>query len=219
MIAYSGRTAARTWRALLLFGLLGALISACGQAPTTATTGDDTPPPPTEPIVLEAFTLLTDFQMPSTTGRDLRLSDFQGSYAVLFFGYTHCPDFCPTTLGEYKQVKQRLGDAVDHVQFVFISVDGERDTPEALAKYVSIFDPAFVGLSGTDATLQPIAKQYGLYYKLRKEEAVDGNYFVDHTTLSYLVDPQGQLVAMYPYGLDPQIIADDLRARVAQQPS
>lgn len=218
MIVYSGRAAARTRRLLLLFALLGVLMSACGQAPTTATTSDD-PPPPTAPIVLEAPTPLTNFQMPGTTGRDLRLSDFQGSYAVLFFGYTHCPDFCPTTLGEYKQVKQRLGDSVDLVQFVFISVDGERDTPEALAKYVSIFDPAFVGLSGTDATLQPIAKEYGLYYKLRKDEAVNGNYFVDHTTLSYLVDPQGQLVAMYPYGLDPQIIADDLQARVAQQPS
>ena len=168
--------------------------------------------------MLDAPKPLTNFTLPSTTGSDLRLSDLQGQYAVLFFGYTHCPDFCPTTLGEYKQVKQQLDDAVDDVQFIFISVDGERDTPEVLAKYVSIFDPAFVGLSGTDATLQPIAKEYGLYYKLRKDEAVDGNYFVDHTTLSYLVDRQGRLVAMYPYGLEPKIIADDLKVRVAQPP-
>lgn len=167
------------------------------------------------PIVLDEPKPLTDWTMPSSTGSDLSLSDLRGTYALLFFGYTHCPDFCPTTLGDFKLVKRELGDAASDVSFVMVSVDGKRDTPEVLARYMTTFDPAFIGVSGDGATLDPVAKEYGLYYKLRTDEANGGNYPVDHTTLSYLVDREGRLIAMYPYEMTPEDIAADMRTRIS----
>jgi protein SCO1/2 len=201
---------------ILLSALIigGALLMGCGQRGSVQvmTEADQSAQ---EPITLDDPKPLTDFALPSTTGGDLRLSDLRGAYAVLFFGYTHCPDVCPTTLGEYKQVKRELGDAAQDVHFVFVSVDGARDTPQVLAPYIHAFDLAFIGLSGNDATLRPISKEYGLYYELHTNEGTNGNYPVDHSSLSYVVDRDGRLVAMYRYGMDPKAIAADLRARLA----
>jgi protein SCO1/2 len=152
---------------------------------------------------LEPPIVLTDFTMPASTGEDVSVSDLNGKYALLFFGYTHCPDFCPNTLAEFSQIKQDLGEDAEQVQFVFVSVDGERDTPEVLNEYVTRFDPAFIGLQGDDATLAEIGGDYGLSYQLHTDEADEnGNYAVDHTTYTYLLDPQGQLRALISYNAE-----------------
>lgn len=161
--------------------------------------------------VIDPPKALIDWTMPGNTGKHVKLSDFRGKPVLLFFGYTHCPDFCPTTLGEFKQIKKQLGAQDDNVAFVFVSVDGERDTPEVLNRYVSTFDPSFVGVQGTSATLQPIAKDYGLYAK----KNTDGT--VDHTSATYLIDKQGKLRVFYAFGVQPGTITADLQTMLKEQ--
>lgn len=152
---------------------------------------------------IEPGMALQDFTLPGSTGEDISLSDWRGDYALMFFGYSHCPDFCPTTLAEFTQIAEGLGEDAGRVTFVFVSVDGERDTPDVLDEYVSRFDPAFIGLQGDDATLAQIAGEYGLQYQLHTDEAdQDGNYAVDHSTSSYLIDPEGRLRAIISYNAD-----------------
>jgi protein SCO1/2 len=151
---------------------------------------------------------LPDFTLPATTGSDLSLSDLRGKYTLIFFGYVHCPDFCPLTLTEFKQIKAALGENAAQVNFLFISVDGQRDTPEALGRFVTRFDPEFVGMSGDDVTLARISPDFGLYYDLRTDEGTNGNYPVDHSTSSYLVDPDGRLRAVISFDAESAVVAD-----------
>lgn len=157
---------------------------------------------------------LTDFTLPASTGEDLNLSDLGGQWVLLFFGYTHCPDFCPFTLLEFRQVVEMLGDDADSLQVVFVSVDGERDTPAVLATYLEHYNPNFIGLSGNDETLAQIQADYSLYYERHESE---GEYYsVDHTTRSYLIDPQRRLVMSYSYGTDREILAESIREMLIQ---
>src|SRR5690606_11748871 len=150
---------------------------------------------------------LQDFTLPGNKGEDVSLSDWRGDYALMFFGYSHCPDFCPNTLAEFTQIADALGEDAERVRFVFVSVDGERDTPEVLDEYVSRFDPSFIGLQGNDETLGQIAGEYGLQYELHTGDADEnGNYAVDHTTYSYLIDPEGRLRAIISYSADDEDI-------------
>jgi protein SCO1/2 len=202
--AGGGRTALL---GLLLIGvLLLALVILLSLRQTLLATPTVTPsaaPAVTGVTPVEPPIALTDFTLPASTGEDVSLSDLSGDYALVFFGYTHCPDFCPTTLAEFAEIKQDLGEDAERVQFVFVSVDGERDTPDVLANYVTRFDPAFVGLQGDDETLAQIGGDYGLSYELHNDEADEsGNYAVDHTTFSYLVDPQGRLRALISYNAE-----------------
>ncbi len=159
---------------------------------------------------------LTDFTLPSSRGEPVSLSDLQGRPTMLFFGYTFCPDVCPITLAEFKQVKANLGDQADQVNFVFISVDGRRDTPERLAQYVESFDPAFLGLQGDETTLRKIGGDYGLYYKAHSPEGTSAQYLVDHSSASYLIDAAGQLRMVYVFNTPPEIISNDLQTMLAQ---
>lgn len=144
--------------------------------------------------------LLQDFEMPSSMGGNLRLTDLRGSWLVIFFGYLHCPDFCPLTLVSYERIKRFLGDNAQKVKFVYISVDGARDTPEAMSRYLSNFDDEFIGLTGDDQTLARIQPDYGFYYLRRLDDGNLAVYTVDHSTKTYIVDPNGYLVATIDYG-------------------
>lgn len=144
--------------------------------------------------------LLQDFEMPSSTGENLHLADLRGSWLVIFFGYLHCPDFCPLTLVEYERVKRFLGDDAERIKFVYISVDGARDTPDAMRRYLSNFDDEFIGLTGDDQTLARIQPDYGFYYLRRLDGGNQAVYTVDHSTKTYIVDPNGYLVATIDYG-------------------
>lgn len=150
--------------------------------------------------VINPPVLLQDFEMPSSTGENLHLTDLRGSWLVIFFGYLHCPDFCPLTLVEYERVKRFLGNDAEQVKFVYISVDGARDTPDAMRRYLSNFDDEFIGLTGDDQTLTRIQPDYGFYYLRRLEGGNQAVYTVDHSTKTYIVDPTGYLVATIDYG-------------------
>jgi protein SCO1/2 len=192
------------------------LMSCSPSAPAIGGT-DGEATEPNHGTVVDPPLRLTDWTLPSSTGRSLSLHDLRGRPALLFFGYTHCPDVCPTTLGEFKQVKQQLGAVAQQVAFVFVSVDGPRDTPAVLQRYLGAFDPAFIGVSGDDATLAKVGKEYGLYYKRRTEGSSKAGYAVDHSASTYLIDRSGQLRMLYSYGVDPKGISMDMRKLLAER--
>ncbi|GEM_PF-362014 len=155
--------------------------------------------------------LAQDFTLAGTLSDEQRLSDSNGTWRVIFFGYMHCPDFCPLTLVDYKEVKALLGEAAEDVTFVYISVDAVRDTPEALQKYLDHFDPDFVGFSGDDITLKRIQPDYGFYYQRQMKADNLAVYSIDHSTRSYLLDKDGVIRASFAYDTYPSDIADALR--------
>ena len=152
-----------------------------------------------------------DLPLTDHNGQQRSLKDFAGKVVVVFFGFTQCPDVCPTTMNEMAQVKKLLGTDGDKLQVVFISIDPERDTPEVLKAYMGSFDPTFTGLyAASPDALAALAKDFKIYYK-----KVDGktptSYSMDHTAASYVYDPQGRLRLYARYGIGPQAMADDIR--------
>ncbi|HYG54401.1 MAG TPA: SCO family protein [Burkholderiales bacterium] len=121
------------------------------------------------------------------TGKPRRLEDFRGKAVVVNFGFTHCPDVCPTTLADIASAVRKLGADAERVQVLFVTVDPERDTAEVLAKYVSAFDPRFLGMRGDLEATRQVAKEFKIYFEKRKDGAVD------HSAQSYVIDPQGRL--------------------------
>lgn len=149
------------------------------------------------------------FELPSNHGEAFNLDDQQGKVVLLFFGYTSCPDICPTTLGDYQKIQAELGDQAEHVAFVFITVDPERDSLEKVGRYVEVFDPGFVGISGDRSALEPVWEAYGIYAENR-EVGSAGGYLVDHTARIYVVNPEGELNLTFPQGMAPEAMADDI---------
>lgn len=164
---------------------------------------------------LDAPRALEDFTLASSGGAT-SLSDFRGKPTLLFFGYTHCPDVCPVTLAQFKRIKVELEDFGDQVNYVFVSVDPQRDSPEVTAEYVSKFDADFVGLSGDEVTLRRIAPDYGLQFEYDTSSGSETEYLVNHTGYSYLIDPEGRLSVRYDYGTDVEYLIDDVRAMLAR---
>jgi protein SCO1/2 len=142
------------------------------------------------------------------TGRPRRLEDWRGKVVVVFFGFTHCPDVCPTTLADASQVMKELGPDAERVQVLFVTVDPERDTQEVLRKYVSAFDPRFLGLYGDAAATQRAAREFKIYYEKRK---TGDSYSVDHSGQSYVIDPQGRLRLFVRHDRIASDLPDDLR--------
>ena len=129
-------------------------------------------------------------ELTDTSGKLRHLEDFRGKAVVLFFGFTHCPDVCPTTLADLAGVMKALGPDAERVQVLFVTVDPERDTPQDLDRYVHAFDPRFIALRGDAAATQRVAKEFKIYYEKRKQ---GDSYTVDHSAQSYVLDPQGRL--------------------------
>ncbi len=150
-----------------------------------------------------------DFELGDQNGRIFRLQDQRGSVIVMAFGYTHCPDVCPTTLAQFKQLKSELGAEAANVRFVFITVDPERDTRERLAAYIDSFDPTFAGLSGSREELEPVWQSYFVYQQ-RREIGSAAGYLVDHTSRIYVIDKEGNLRLTYPFDIDQQAILSDV---------
>lgn len=151
------------------------------------------------------------FQLTDFNGQQRSLADYKGKVVVVFFGFTQCPDVCPTTMNEMAQVKKLLGTDGDKLQVVFISIDPERDTPEVLKAYMGSFDPGFLGLyAASPEALAALAKDYKIYFK-----KVDGktptSYSMDHSAQSYIYDPQGRLRLYSRYGSDPKLVAEDIK--------
>ncbi len=158
-----------------------------------------------EGIQAEEFTLTT------TEGRPFRLSDQRGKVVLMFFGFTSCPDVCPTTLAEAKRIMEGLGDETENVRFVFITVDPERDTPERLGQYVSNFHPEIIGLTGTPEELQTMFDAYGIYAAKVPLEDSAAEYTMDHTARVFLVDQDGRLRLSYAFGTPDEDILQDVQ--------
>jgi protein SCO1/2 len=146
-------------------------------------------------------------------GRNRSLSDFKGQVVALFFGYTQCPDVCPTTLAEFAKIKSDLGASGSKLQILFVSVDPERDTPEVLKAYMANFDPGFLGYSPAPAELEQITKSFKIYYKRVASTAQDPKiYTVDHSAGTYLFDTQGRIRLFSRYGMPADELTQDINA-------
>jgi protein SCO1/2 len=154
------------------------------------------------------------FALTDHTGRRLTNADFPDKAVVIFFGYTQCPDICPTTLTTMKEAMRLLGPEAERVQVLFVTVDPERDTPEVLATYVPWFDSRFIGLYGDAKTTLETAQEFRVFYSKVKGETALG-YSIDHSATSYAYDPQGRLRLLIRHGETPEHIADDLRKLLA----
>ncbi|MFN2214833.1 MAG: SCO family protein [Anaerolineales bacterium] len=155
------------------------------------------------------------FELTDMNGNPFQLNQLEDQVAVMFFGYTSCPDVCPVTLTEFLQIRSKLGQAAAHVSFVFITVDPERDTAERMRKYLTNFDPEIIGLTGERSELEPVWVDYGVY-QARVEGSSDENYLVDHSSRVYVIDRDGNLRLTYLFGTDSKLITDDIRHLVSQ---
>src|SRR5213596_1920385 len=156
-----------------------------------------------------------DFRLTDHTGKARTLADFRGKVVVLFFGYTQCPDVCPTTLSELAATMQKLGPDATRVQVLFVTVDPERDTPDLLSRYVPAFNASFLGLYGDAAATAETAKEFKILYQ-KQPGSTPGAYSVDHSAGTYVFDPQGRLRVFESYGQGPEVFAHDIRALLAE---
>jgi len=151
-----------------------------------------------------------DFSLTDHTGSPRTLADFRGKAVLLFFGYTHCPDVCPTTLATMAQAVDRLGEGGQRVQGLFVTLDPARDTAEVLARYVPAFHPGFIGLHGSEAAVARVAEDFKLFFARQAPDAT-GFYTVDHQAAIFAFDPQGRLRLYFRGDTGAEVIAHDLR--------
>ncbi|MFC3228200.1 SCO family protein [Marinibaculum pumilum] len=149
------------------------------------------------------------FTLTGTDGRTVTEADLRGKPTVIFFGFTFCPDVCPTTLAELSGLIEALGDTADRLNFVFVSVDWERDRPATMASYLSAFDPRIRGLTGTQTEIAQVAKAYRVFYE--RVPTDNGGYTIDHTASVFLMDAEGRFTGTLAYGEDPAVMLQKLR--------
>jgi len=153
--------------------------------------------PHTEAKALEFYeTLGGDFSLTGKDGKKVNLNDYRGKVVLMTFGYTYCPDVCPTILSHLKILLRQLGDSASQVQVLFVTVDPERDNPDHLYEYVSYFHPSFVGLTGSEEEIAKVAKLYGAAYVKQEVESMSG-YFFAHSDTIYLIDPEGRIRGLF----------------------
>lgn len=186
---------AAVWAAAL-FALAG-----CQPAPQ---------PPAFQATDITGATFARDFRLTDHTGRQRTLADFRGKVVAVFFGYTHCPDVCPTTLADFAAALKLLGPDAARVQVIFVTLDPQRDTPEILRQFVPAFNPGFLGMYTDPDTLAQLAKEYKVVYQKTSVKAAD-DYLIDHSAGTYIYDPRGHLRLLVPYGSAPEAIAHDLK--------
>lgn len=151
-----------------------------------------------------------EFRLTDHNGKPRTLADFRGKVVVMFFGYTQCPDVCPTTLSDLRKAMQLLAGDADKVQVLFVTVDPDRDTQDLLAKYVPAFNPSFLGLRGDAAATQRVAKDFKIFYQVEPGKTPE-SYTVAHTAASLAFDPQGRLRLFVNYNTEPVKIAADIK--------
>jgi protein SCO1/2 len=151
-----------------------------------------------------------DFMLTASDGFEFRLSHHRGKVVLLSFGYTFCPDICPTTLVELSQVRARLGEAAKRVQVVFITLDPKRDTPERLDIYTKAFDPTFIGLTGSEEHLAQVRRMYGVIAEKEVVPGTSAEYLIAHSANTYVIDPEGRLRLLFPFGMSVEEMADDI---------
>jgi protein SCO1/2 len=176
-----------------------ALLAGCGQDAPKFRASDVT-----------GTTYGRDFRLTDHTGKVRTLADFRGKVVVLFFGYTHCPDVCPTTLAELAETMRQLGKDADRVQVLFATIDPERDTAELLGQLVPSFHPSFLGLYGDAEATARTAREFKILYQ-KQPGRTPGSYTMDHSAGTFLFDPQGRLRVYVSYGQGPDVFTHDIR--------
>ncbi len=167
-------------------------------------------------VDITGATYAQDFSLPDVDGKTRTMKDFAGKVTVVFFGFTQCPDVCPTTMAEVSAVKKALGKDGDKLQAVFISIDPERDTAPVLKAYVANFDPSFVGLRPASAeALADAAKAFKIYYK-KVDGKTAGSYTMDHTAASYVFDTKGRVRLFTRYGSGVEPLTSDVKQLLAE---
>ena len=155
-----------------------------------------------------------DFTLTGANG-DVSLSDFRGKLVLIYFGYTFCPDICPATLANVGQALNQIGTRAEDVQLIMVSLDPERDTPEKLAEFVGHFHPSFIGITGTKEEIDTVASLYGIFYQVNQGSDAT-KYLIDHTATLLVIDREGYLKLVFPFGVTAQEIADDLKYMIRQ---
>ena len=196
------------WLAILVCVMLA--LAACSSGSSNQMPGISTVMP-SGGLVLDPPHVLTDATLTDQAGNTAHLSDWRGRVALVFFGYTHCPDVCPVVVADWTRVKKTLGADANKASFVFISVDPARDTPPVIKQFLSSFDPAFIGLTANADTIQKIAKDFGVIF------AQETGATVAHSTSAYLVDGESRIRIEYPVGTLPDGIAEDMRVLIHTQ--
>lgn len=196
-------------RCLIVLGLAALLppLSAC----------DSAKPSPFKAIDITGADYAQDLDLPDTEGRRRHLADFKGKVVVVFFGFTQCPDVCPTTMLELAEVKKALGPDGARVQGVFVSIDPERDTPEVLKAYVANFSQDFIALRGNADETKAAAKRFKVFYA-KVAGKTEGGYTMDHTAGSYVFDAAGKIRLFTRYGSGAEALKHDLQILLAQPP-
>lgn len=180
-------------------------LGACGKPPQAV---------PFQATDITGAEFARDFRLTDHNGKVRSLADFKGKVVAVFFGYTHCPDVCPTTLADFAAALEQLGPQAERVQVIFVTVDPQRDTPELLKQFVPAFNPGFLGMYTDAESLRRLAREYKVVYQKAAVKAAD-DYLIDHSAGTYLYDPQGRLRLLMPYGSSSDMIAHDLKALLA----
>jgi len=188
--------------AWLAAGLLGGALAGCDAPPKFASTD-----------ITGASFASQGFTLSSHEGKSVSLSDFRGKVVMVFFGFTQCPDVCPTTLSSMAQVMQRLGKDAERVQVLFITLDPERDTQQVLAAYLPQFHPSFMGLYGDLSATAVVARDFKVFYQ--KAPLDKGGYTIDHATSSYLFDPTGRVRLYASHNAPAESLAKDIAQLLA----
>ena len=193
------RSAIRLIATSALFAGVGGFLSACSESKPQFSSVDVT-----------GVTYAKDFELTDHNGQVRRLGDFKGKIVVMFFGFTQCPDVCPTSMTELAEVKKALGADGDKLQGLFVTVDPARDTPEVLKGYMENFDPPFLALYTTPDKLAALAKDFKVYYK-RVDGQTPTSYTMDHSAGSYIYDTKGNLRLFTRYGSGAKVLAADIQ--------
>ena len=189
---------------------LGA-VTLAGTASFALTACKDDSKPKFQGVDVTGAEYAKDIPLQDVNGQRRSLKDFSGKVVAVFFGYTQCPDVCPTTLQEFVEVKQALGADGNKLQAIFVSLDPERDTPQVLKAYLANFDESFVGLHGTPDEIAAVAKDFKIFFK-KVPGKTEGTYTLDHSAGTYLYDPQGRLRVYERDGVGSQVLAQDVKA-------
>ena len=186
--------------ALIIVAMAAMLVASCG--PSTPTFSGS---------VIDEPVAVPDFGLTDQNGQPFRLSDQRGKVVVLFFGYTQCPDVCPTTLATWRKIHEALGDDAERVRFVFVTVDPERDTPERLGLHVTAFNPEFVGLTGDKRDLEPVYDVFGVFFEKDTSSGSAAGYLISHTATTFVLDPEGNWRLRETYGTEVEDIVRDIQ--------
>lgn len=190
-------------RAALLLSASALALVACGKDAV-----------PFTGIDITGADYATGFSLTDHNGQPRTLADFKGKVVVIFFGFTQCPDVCPTSMTEMAQAKQLLGADGERLQGLFVSIDPERDTPDIMKAYMAAFDPTFLALYAKPDELPAVAKSFKIYYKKVVGSSPE-SYTMDHSAGSYVYDPQGRVRLYHRYGTGAQALADDVKKLLA----